>query len=102
MQQIKAAEDILSLTRILKETWLFGKLQTIGTSEAETRAQAAAAKVADGLRKLGSVTSPDIRKTSGVDRESSGVNIDAAEGRAEGESGTLRNEDKNGGGERMT
>lgn len=51
--QVKAAEDILSLTRTLKEAWLFGKLQTIGTSEAETRARTAAAKVAEGLKELG-------------------------------------------------
>ncbi len=50
--QVRAAEDILSLTRILKETWLFGKLQTVGTSEAEKRADAAAVKVAEGLAKL--------------------------------------------------
>ena len=50
--QIRAAEDILSLTRILKEAWLFGKLQTVGASEAETRAEAAAAKVAAGLSTL--------------------------------------------------
>ncbi|KAL8954797.1 MAG: hypothetical protein Q9193_007079, partial [Seirophora villosa] len=25
---IRAAEDVLSLTRVLKEMWLFGKLQT--------------------------------------------------------------------------
>ena len=50
--QIRAAEDILSLTRILKEAWLFGKLQTVGASEAETRAETAAANVAAGLRRL--------------------------------------------------
>ena len=50
--QIRAAEDILSLTRTLKEAWLFGKLQTVGASEAETRAEAAAATVAAGLSRL--------------------------------------------------
>lgn len=50
--QIRAAEDVLSLTRILKEAWLFGKLQTVGASEAETRAEAAAVKVAAGLSRL--------------------------------------------------
>ncbi|KAK3176931.1 hypothetical protein OEA41_008257 [Lepraria neglecta] len=49
---VRAAEDILSLTRILKESWLFGKLQTVGTSDAEKRAEEAAAKVAEGLARL--------------------------------------------------
>lgn len=53
VSQIRAAEDILSLTRILKEAWLFGKLQTVGASEAETRAETAAVNVAAGLRRLG-------------------------------------------------
>jgi hypothetical protein len=50
--QVRAAEDILSLTRVLKESWLFGKLQTVGTSDAEKRAEEAAAKVAEGLARL--------------------------------------------------
>ena len=50
--QVRAAEDILSLTRELKESWLFGKLQTVGTSEAEKRAEEAAAQVAAGLARL--------------------------------------------------
>ncbi|KZF21507.1 hypothetical protein L228DRAFT_261673 [Xylona heveae TC161] len=41
---VRAAEDVLSLTRSLKEAWLFGELKTIGESEAaattETNAQA--------------------------------------------------------------
>ncbi|KAK0511705.1 hypothetical protein JMJ35_006278 [Cladonia borealis] len=49
---VRAAEDILSLTRELKESWLFGKLQTVGTSEAEKRAEEAAAQVAAGLARL--------------------------------------------------
>ena len=32
--------------RTLKEAWLFGKLQTVGDSEAETRAKTAAVNVA--------------------------------------------------------
>ncbi len=40
------------MTRILKEAWLFGKLQTVGGSEAETRAEGAAAEVAEGLGRL--------------------------------------------------
>lgn len=31
--QVRAAEDILSLTRTMKEMWLFGKLETIGENE---------------------------------------------------------------------
>ncbi|KAL4917180.1 surfeit locus protein 5 subunit 22 of mediator complex-domain-containing protein [Aspergillus aurantiobrunneus] len=34
---IRSAEDILSLTRAMKETWLFGKLDTLGEDEAETK-----------------------------------------------------------------
>jgi hypothetical protein len=30
---IRAAEDILSLTRTMKESWLFGKLDTLGEDE---------------------------------------------------------------------
>ena len=51
--QVRAAEDVLSLTRDLKESWLFGKLQTVGASEAEKRADEYAADVAEGLRRLG-------------------------------------------------
>ena len=50
--QIRAAEDVLALTRVLKESWLFGKLQTVGVSEAEQRAEKAAKKVAEGLVRL--------------------------------------------------
>lgn len=49
---IRAAEDILSLTRVLKEMWLFGKLQTVGANKAEERAEASARGVEEGLRKL--------------------------------------------------
>ncbi|KAF3480479.1 dihydrofolate reductase [Arthroderma uncinatum] len=37
---IRAAEDILSLTRTLKETWLFGKLDTLGEDERDIQRQA--------------------------------------------------------------
>ncbi|KAL8806954.1 MAG: hypothetical protein Q9200_004847 [Gallowayella weberi] len=49
---IRAAEDILSLTRVMKEMWLFGKLQTVGTDEAEERAEESAREVEAGLRRL--------------------------------------------------
>lgn len=35
--QIRAAEDILALTRTMKETWLFGKLDTIGEDERDVK-----------------------------------------------------------------
>lgn len=49
---IRAAEDILSLTRVLKEMWLFGKLDTVGRNEAEARAEESAKGVQEGLQKL--------------------------------------------------
>ncbi|KAL8854957.1 MAG: hypothetical protein Q9221_000153 [Calogaya cf. arnoldii] len=49
---IRAAEDILSLTRTMKEMWLFGKLETVGMSEAEERADVSARGVEEGLRRL--------------------------------------------------
>lgn len=35
--QIRAAEDILALTRTMKETWLFGKLDTLGEDERDVQ-----------------------------------------------------------------
>ena len=49
---VQAAEDLLALTRILKEAWLFGKMQTVGTSEAEKRTGVASAMVFEGLSRL--------------------------------------------------
>jgi len=43
---------VLSLTRILKEAWLFGKLNTIGASEAEKKAEEYAIDVAARLKRL--------------------------------------------------
>ncbi|KAL1957197.1 hypothetical protein VTO42DRAFT_6231 [Malbranchea cinnamomea] len=34
---IRAAEDILALTRTMKETWLFGKLETLGEDERDEK-----------------------------------------------------------------
>ncbi|KAF7594560.1 hypothetical protein BBP40_009008 [Aspergillus hancockii] len=34
---VRAAEDILSLTRTMKETWLFGKLNTLGEDETDVK-----------------------------------------------------------------
>ena len=35
--QIRAAEDILALTRTMKELWLFGKLDTLGEDERDVK-----------------------------------------------------------------
>lgn len=35
--QIRAAEDILALTRTMKETWLFGKLDTLGENDRDVQ-----------------------------------------------------------------
>jgi len=43
---------VLSLTRILKEAWLFGKLNTIGASEAEKKGGEYAIDVAARLKRL--------------------------------------------------
>ena len=43
---VYTTKDILSLTRISEGAWLFGKLQTVGASEAETRAETKAVNVA--------------------------------------------------------
>ncbi|KAL9630155.1 MAG: hypothetical protein Q9164_006561 [Protoblastenia rupestris] len=57
---VRAAEDILSLTRVLKEAWLFGKLQTVGTSEAEKRTEIAAGNVAEALTRLSAAGAFDV------------------------------------------
>ncbi|MCJ1479910.1 hypothetical protein MMC06_000064 [Schaereria dolodes] len=46
---IKAAEEILSLTRSLKEAWLFGQLDTIGDSPAQGKTEEHATAVVNGL-----------------------------------------------------
>lgn len=52
---VRSAENILTLTRILKESWLFGKLQTVGGSDAERRAELSAMAVGQSLTRLGFV-----------------------------------------------
>jgi hypothetical protein len=37
VKQVRAAEDLLSLTRFMKEAWLFEKLNTVGEDEHDTR-----------------------------------------------------------------
>ncbi len=52
LSQIRAAEDILSLTRSLKEAWLFGQLNTLGESKVALKTDEDAKAVAEGLRSL--------------------------------------------------
>lgn len=40
------------MTRVLKEAWLFGKLNTVGTSKVEKEAEEYAIDVAERLRRL--------------------------------------------------
>lgn len=61
-EQIRAAEDVLSLTRVLKEAWLFGKLNTIGASEAEKKAEEYAIDVAERLRRFTQESRQDEEK----------------------------------------
>ncbi|KAA6413870.1 MAG: mediator of RNA polymerase II transcription subunit 22 [Lasallia pustulata] len=49
---VRAAEDMLALTRSLKEAWLFGKLDTVGESKAEARTEECAKGVVKGLERL--------------------------------------------------
>ncbi|KAI9875005.1 MAG: hypothetical protein M1830_009038 [Pleopsidium flavum] len=52
LSQIRAAEDILSLTRSLKEAWLFGQLNTLGESKAALKTDEDAKVVAEGFQRL--------------------------------------------------
>jgi len=49
---VRAAEDILSLTRGLKEAWLFGRLDTLGEGSVVLRTDEDARVVAGGLERL--------------------------------------------------
>ncbi|KAF2456359.1 mediator complex, subunit Med22 [Lineolata rhizophorae] len=49
---VRIAEDVLALTRQMQEMWLFGKLKTVGQSEAEKRTEENARVVTELLRKL--------------------------------------------------
>ena len=48
--QTRAAEDILSLIRELKQAWFDGQLQTIGTSQSEKEAEKHAIDLAERLK----------------------------------------------------
>jgi len=50
--QVRAAEDILSLTRSLKEAWLFGQLRAVDGSEELPSTDEDAAVVGEGLNRL--------------------------------------------------
>ena len=58
--QTRAAEDLLTITRTLKEAWLFGKLQTVGTSEAEKKTEETSTEVFEALARLKSEGHFDI------------------------------------------
>lgn len=49
-KQVRAAEDILSLTRSMKETWLFGKLDTLGEDERDTKRREETEQNADAVK----------------------------------------------------
>ncbi|EGD87213.1 hypothetical protein H112_05749 [Trichophyton rubrum D6] len=49
---IRAAEDILSLTRTLKETWLFGKLETLGEDERDIQRREQLEKDVEAVRDM--------------------------------------------------
>lgn len=49
---MRAAEDILSLTRSLKEAWLFGRLDPLGASSVVGKTDEDARAVAEGLERL--------------------------------------------------
>ena len=50
--QIRAAEDLLSLTRQMQELWLFGQLDTLGKSAVEEKTEADARRVAELIQTL--------------------------------------------------
>ena len=52
IMQTRAAEDILSLIRELKQAWFDGQLQTIGTSQSEKEAEKHAVDLAERLKGL--------------------------------------------------
>ena len=50
--QVRAAEDLLQLTRELKEMWLFGPLRSIGEGEGEGKMDEDAKKVGELIEAL--------------------------------------------------
>ncbi|KAF1987961.1 hypothetical protein K402DRAFT_392242 [Aulographum hederae CBS 113979] len=49
---IRAAEEVLTLTREMQELWLFGHLDTLGKGDAERQTEEDAKKVTEVLEKL--------------------------------------------------
>ncbi|KAH8770374.1 surfeit locus protein 5 subunit 22 of mediator complex-domain-containing protein [Hyaloscypha sp. PMI_1271] len=56
---VRAAEDLLQLTRELKEMWLFGPLRGIGEGEGE-------GKIDEDSKKVGEMVEALLRRNSGV------------------------------------
>ncbi|KAI9702595.1 MAG: hypothetical protein M1836_001075 [Candelina mexicana] len=63
---IRAAEDILTLTRSLKEMWLFGQLDTIGESKFNERTEEAARGVLEGLQKVVEMREKGLNPDAGI------------------------------------
>ena len=57
--QVRAAEELLQLTRELKEMWLFGPLRGIGEGEGEGRMD-------EDSKKVGEMVEALLRKQSGT------------------------------------
>ncbi|KAJ5171883.1 hypothetical protein N7492_004476 [Penicillium capsulatum] len=49
---VRAAEDILALTRTMKETWLFGKLDTLGENERDVQRREELEKNVQAVQKV--------------------------------------------------
>ncbi|KAK2811097.1 hypothetical protein FQN50_002433 [Emmonsiellopsis sp. PD_5] len=62
---IRAAEDLLSLTRTMKETWLFGKLETLGEDERDVQRR-------EGLERDALAVKEAIEKGAGLKGEGEG------------------------------
>ncbi|PMD21051.1 hypothetical protein NA56DRAFT_645784 [Hyaloscypha hepaticicola] len=56
---VRAAEDLLQLTRELKEMWLFGPLRGIGEGEGE-------GKIDEDSKKVGEMVDTLLKRNSGV------------------------------------
>jgi Surfeit locus protein 5 subunit 22 of Mediator complex len=57
--QVRAAEDLLQLTRELKEMWLFGPLRGIGEGEGE-------GKMGEDSKKVGEMVEALLKRSSGT------------------------------------
>ncbi|KAJ6051818.1 uncharacterized protein N7446_006454 [Penicillium canescens] len=61
---IRAAEDLLGLTRTMKETWLFGKLDTLGEDERDVERREKLEQDAQAVQKAieGGLLMPSVEK----------------------------------------